>query len=87
MGGVKWGKELCVGEAKFLDHRIDQFALTLDCTPSTSTVALNDAAILYSGCTRNFVSATASCMNKRDAHVPLHVNMPNGKTIQSSHTS
>jgi hypothetical protein len=25
-------------------------------------------------------------MNKRAAHVPLHVNMSNGKTIQSSHT-
>jgi hypothetical protein len=26
-------------------------------------------------------------MNKRAAHVPVHVNMPNGTTIQSSHTS
>jgi hypothetical protein len=26
-------------------------------------------------------------MNKRAAHVPLHVNMHNGTTIQSSHTS
>jgi hypothetical protein len=26
-------------------------------------------------------------MNKRAAHVPLHVNMPNGTIIQSYHTS
>jgi hypothetical protein len=26
-------------------------------------------------------------MNKCAAHVPLHLNMPNGTTIQSSHTS
>jgi hypothetical protein len=26
-------------------------------------------------------------MNKRAAHAPLHVNIPNGTTIQSSHTS
>jgi hypothetical protein len=26
-------------------------------------------------------------MDKRAAHVPLHVNMPNGTTIQSCHTS
>jgi hypothetical protein len=26
-------------------------------------------------------------MNKRDAHVPLHVNMPKGTSIKSYHTS
>jgi hypothetical protein len=48
---------------------------------------MNDTAILYCGCTRNFLSANAPCMNKRAVHVPLHVNMPNGTIIQSSHTS
>jgi hypothetical protein len=87
MGGVKWGKEWCGGAAKVLDHKIDQLALTLDCIPPTSTVAMNDTAILYSGCTSIFLSAIAPCMNIRTAHVPLHVNMPKGTTIQSSHTS
>jgi hypothetical protein len=49
-------------------------------------VATNDTAILDSGCTINFLSATISCNNKQEAHVPLSVNMPNGTTIQSSQT-
>jgi hypothetical protein len=49
-------------------------------------VTTNDTAILDSGCTRNFLSATAPCNNKQEVHVLLSVNMPNGTTIQSSHT-
>jgi hypothetical protein len=49
-------------------------------------VTKNDTAILDSGCTSNFLSATAPCNNEQEAHVPLSVNMPNGTTIQSSHT-
>jgi hypothetical protein len=49
-------------------------------------VTTNDTAILDSGCTSNFLSATAPCNKKQEAHVPLSVNMPNGNTIQSSHT-
>jgi hypothetical protein len=32
------------------------------------------------------LSAAAPCSDKQAAHVPLNVNMPNGTTIQSSHT-
>jgi hypothetical protein len=39
-----------------------------------------------SGCTSNFLSAAAPCSDKQAAHVLLNVNMPNGTTIQSSHT-
>jgi hypothetical protein len=49
-------------------------------------VTTNDTEIVDSGCTSNFLSATALCSNKQEAHVPLSVNMPNGTTIQSSHT-
>jgi hypothetical protein len=48
---------------------------------------MNGIAILDSGCTSTFLSATAPCMNKRAAHLPLHVNMPHDTSIQSSHTS
>jgi hypothetical protein len=40
---------------------------------------------MESGCTSNFLSATAPCSDKQAAHVPPNVNMPNGTTIQSSH--
>jgi hypothetical protein len=49
-------------------------------------VTINDTAIRDSGCTSNVLSATAPCSDKQAAHVPLNVNMPNGTTIQSSHT-
>jgi hypothetical protein len=62
------------------------FALSLDCTPSFNEVTKNDIAILDSSCTSNFLSATAPCNNKQEAHIPLSVNMPNGTTIQLSHT-
>jgi hypothetical protein len=49
-------------------------------------VTTNDTAILDSGYTSNFLSSTAPCNNKQEAHVPFSVNIPNGTTIQSSHT-
>jgi hypothetical protein len=49
-------------------------------------VTTDDTAILDSGCTTFFKSAAAPCSNKQASHVPLNVNMPNGTTIQSSHT-
>jgi hypothetical protein len=49
-------------------------------------VTTNDTAILDSGCTSNFLSATARCSNRQEAHIPLNVKMPNGTTIQLSHT-
>jgi hypothetical protein len=49
-------------------------------------VTTNDTSILDSGCTSNFLSATAPCNNKQEAHVPFSVNMPIGTMIQSSHT-
>jgi hypothetical protein len=49
-------------------------------------VATNDTEILDSGCTSNSLLAAAPCSDKQAAHVRLNVNMPNGTTIQSSHT-
>jgi hypothetical protein len=45
-------------------------------------VKTNDTAILDSGCTSNFLSATVPYNNTQEAHVPLSVNTPNGTTIQ-----
>jgi hypothetical protein len=49
-------------------------------------VTTDETEIMDSGCTSNFLSAAAPCSEKQAAHVPLNVNMPNGTTIQSSHT-
>jgi hypothetical protein len=69
-----------------LDDKLNHFTLSLDCNPSFTDVTTNDTAILESGCTSNFLSAAAPCSDKQAADVPLNVNMPNGMTIQSSHT-
>jgi hypothetical protein len=47
---------------------------------------MDNTAILDSGCTSNFLSAAAPYSDKQAAHVPLNMSMPNGTTIQSSHT-
>jgi hypothetical protein len=39
-----------------------------------------------SGCTIDLLSAAAPCSNKQAAHIPHTLNMPNGTTIQLSHT-
>jgi hypothetical protein len=74
-------------EAKVIDHKLDQFELSLDCTPSLLTTITDDTVILDYGCTRIVFSPTAPCTNKQAAHIPLNVSMPNGTSIQSSHTS
>jgi hypothetical protein len=66
---------------------LDQFELTLDCTPSLLTAKTDDTTILDYGCTSNFLSAPTPCTNKQASPIPLNVNMPNGTSIQSSHTS
>jgi hypothetical protein len=86
MGGVQWGKERCGGSAKDIDDKLNHFALSLDCTPTTTNALTDDTAILDSGCTSNFLYAAALWIYKQAAHVPLNVNMPSGRTIQSSHT-
>jgi hypothetical protein len=61
-------------------------ALSLDCTPPLSNIITDETAILNFWCTSIFLSATAPCSDNQAAHVPLNINMPNGTTIQSSHT-
>jgi hypothetical protein len=72
MGGVQWGKECYGGAAKVIDDKINHFALSLDCTPPLPNVITDETAILDSGCTNIFLSATSPCSDS--------------STIQSSHT-
>ena len=55
---------------------------TSPCTPPTST----DYAITDSGCTGHFLLIHSPTTNKRKATNPLHICMPDGHIIQSSHT-
>jgi hypothetical protein len=60
MGGVQWDKEWCGGAAKDIDDKIDHFALSLDCTPTTTNAPTDYTAILDSGCTSNCLTAQQS---------------------------
>jgi hypothetical protein len=56
----------------------------LDFTPSPPS---QSTALLDSGCTAYFVLANAKCTNKVLELTPLEVLLPNGATIDSTHTA
>jgi hypothetical protein len=46
-----------------------------------------EAAIVDSGCKGHFLLVNASCRNKTKSTTPLHVRLPNGDTMESTHTA
>jgi hypothetical protein len=72
-GRCHMGKRMMRRAAKVIDLKLDQFALTLDCTPTILTAKMD-------------VTAIPPCTSKQAAHIPLSVNMHNVESIQSSHT-
>jgi hypothetical protein len=47
----------------------------------------HETAILDSGCTGHFLLVNAPCLNKVKSRTPLMVHLPNGATMESSHTA
>jgi hypothetical protein len=47
----------------------------------------HETAILYSGCTGHFVLVNAPCLSKVKSQNPLTVRLPNGATMESTHTA
>jgi hypothetical protein len=47
----------------------------------------HETAIVDSGCTDHFLLVNAPCLNKVKYQNPLTVRLPNGATMDSSHTS
>jgi hypothetical protein len=47
----------------------------------------HETAILDSGCTGHFLLVNAPCLNKVKSQTPLMVRLPNGATMESSHTT
>jgi hypothetical protein len=57
-----------------------------DCrTPSL--LKPHETSIVDSGCTYHFILVNAPCLNKVKSQNPLNVCLPNGATIESTHTS
>jgi hypothetical protein len=47
----------------------------------------HETAIVDYGCTGHFLLVNASCLNKVKSRTPLTVRLPNGATMESSHTA
>jgi hypothetical protein len=47
----------------------------------------HETAIVDSGCTGHFLLVNAPCLNEVKSQTPLTVRLPNGATMESSHTS
>jgi hypothetical protein len=50
-------------------------------------LAQHETSIVDSGCTGHFLLVTAPCLNKVKSRNPLMVRLPNGATMESSHTA
>jgi hypothetical protein len=85
-GGHPYGAAMIVNVAYTLVFNTGLYPDACRAWQSRAIAAKTWAQILDSGCTSNFLSAAARCSDKHAAHVPLNVNMPNGMTIQLSHT-
>jgi hypothetical protein len=47
----------------------------------------HETSIVDSGCTGHFLLVNAPCLNKVQSRTPLTVRLPNGATMESSHTA
>jgi hypothetical protein len=50
-------------------------------------LAQHETAIVDSSCTGHFLLVNASCLSKVKSRTPLMVRLPNGATMESSHTA
>jgi hypothetical protein len=58
-----------------------------DCLPPPPLLKPHETAIVDSGCTGHFLLVNASCLNKIKSQHPLTVRLPNGATMESTHTA
>jgi hypothetical protein len=81
MGGSQANKEWCVGAAT-LNNKT-----TFEVCRTPPLLEQHQTAIVDSGCTGHFLLVTAPCLNKVKSRNPLTVRLPNGATMESSHTA
>jgi hypothetical protein len=81
MGGSQANKEWCVGAAT-LNNKT-----TFEVCRTPPLLEQHETAIVDSGCTGHFLLVNAPCLNKVESRTPLTVRLPNGATMESSHTA
>jgi hypothetical protein len=81
MGGSQANKAWCVGAAT-LNNKT-----TFEACRTPPILEQHETAIVDSVCTGHFLLVTAPCLNKVVSRNPLAVRLPNGATMESSHTA
>jgi hypothetical protein len=81
MGGSHANKELYVGAAT-LNNKT-----TFEVCRSPPLLEQHATAIVDFGCTGHFLLVTVLCLSKVVSRNPLTVRLPNGATVESSHTA
>jgi hypothetical protein len=81
MGGSQANRELCSGAATLNNNS------TFEVCRTPPLLKQHETAIVDSGCTGQFLLVNAPCLNKVKSRTPLTVRLPNGATMESSHTS
>jgi hypothetical protein len=81
MGGSQANKESCAGAATLNNKTKFEVCRT------PLLLEQRETAIVDSGCTGHFLLVTAQCLNKVKSLNPLTVHLPNGATMESSHTA
>jgi hypothetical protein len=81
MGGSQANKERCAGAAT-LNNKT-----TFEVCRTPPLLEQHATAIVDSGCTGHFLLVNVPCLNKVKSRTPLTVRLPNGATMESSHTA
>jgi hypothetical protein len=81
MGGSQANKEGCIG-AETLNNKT-----TFEVCQTPPLIEQHQTAIVESGCTGHFLLVTAPYLKKFKSRDPLTVLLPNGTTMESSHTA
>jgi hypothetical protein len=81
MGGSQANREWCSGATTLNNNS------TFEVCQTPPLLKPHETAIVDSGCTVNFLLVNAPCLNKVKSRTPLTVRLPNGDTMESSHTA
>jgi hypothetical protein len=81
MGGSQANRECCSGATTLNNNS------TFEVCRTPPLLKQHETAIVDSGCTGHFLLVNAPCLTKVKSRTPLTVRLPNGATMESSHTA
>jgi hypothetical protein len=81
MGGSQANRESCSGPATLNNNSMFEVCQT------PPLFKQHETAIVDSGCTSHFILVNLPCLKQVKSRTPLMVRLPNGDTMESSHTA